>query len=117
MFLEYVGSTVPVMKPDRSVRFCGDYQSTINTEEKLGDYFLLNIEALLASLQGGVKFTKLGLKQAYLQLLLNEKRSGISNVKHSQSFILFKKLQFKGYLATGIFHRAIKRILGKHKKN
>ena len=91
MFLEYAARIVPVMKPDRWVRFCGDYQSTINTKAKLSDYFLLSIEDLLASLQGGVKFTKLGLKQAYLQLLLNEKRSGISDVKHSQSFILFKK--------------------------
>ena len=91
MFLEYAARIVPVMKPDRSVRFCGDYQSTINTKVKLSDYFLLSIEELLASLQGGVKFTKLGLKQAYLQLLLNEKRSGICNVKHSQNFILFKK--------------------------
>lgn len=61
------------MKPNGSAKLYGDYNSTIKTEAKLGNYTISNTEDLLASLHSGLKFVKLDLKQAYLQLLSHEK--------------------------------------------
>ena len=72
-FLEWATPIVPVMKPNGSAKLCGDYNSTIKTEAKLGNYTIPNTEDLLASLHSGLKFVKLDLKQAYLQLLSHEK--------------------------------------------
>ena len=50
---------VSVLKPDRSVRICGDFKVTVNPLAKLDCYTIPCIEDLLATLGGGKSFTKL----------------------------------------------------------
>jgi len=64
---------VPVVKPDGSIRLCGDYNVTINQAAQTDTYPLPKIEDLLASLSGGKFFTKVDLAyRAYQQILLEE---------------------------------------------
>ena len=64
-FSECAAPSVPILKPDDSIRICGDYKSTVNKVSKLGSYPIPKVEDLLATLGGGEKFTKLDMSQAY----------------------------------------------------
>ena len=74
---EWAESIVPVVKQDSSVRICGDNKLTANRVITLESYRIPRIEELFVSLSGDVKFSKLDLKNAYLQLELQKNRSSI----------------------------------------
>ena len=69
---EWAASIVPIIKSDNTVRICGDFKVTINAVSKLDRYPIPKIEDLLARLSGGRSYTKLDLKEAYQQLLLDK---------------------------------------------
>ena len=56
----------------QNVRICGDFNLTVNKASRLDTYQLPRIDDLYASLAGGQSFTKLYLKNAYLQIELEE---------------------------------------------
>src|SRR5436190_2390360 len=62
---------VPVIKSNGTIRICGDYKTTLNPFLEIDRHPIPRIEDLFASLQGGVKFTKLDLSSAYQQLRLD----------------------------------------------
>ncbi|KRZ83327.1 Uncharacterized protein T08_15038 [Trichinella sp. T8] len=64
---------VTPMKPDGSVRICGDYKCTINKALLKHAYPVPAVSHLLASLAGGKVFAKLDLAQAYQQLVVDKK--------------------------------------------
>ena len=59
------------MKPDNSIRICGDYKTTINKASKLDTYPLPKVDDLFSSLAGGKSFTKMDLSHAYQQVQLD----------------------------------------------
>ena len=63
---------VPIKKKDGSIRLCGDYKITINRETIMETYPLPKVDDLLASLSGGAAFSKLDLKHAYQQVVLDD---------------------------------------------
>ena len=63
----------PIIKPDGSIRICGDYKQTINRASDCDKYPIPRTEDLFASLGGGESFTKLDLSNAYQQLVLSLK--------------------------------------------
>ncbi|XP_060810048.1 uncharacterized protein K02A2.6-like [Amyelois transitella] len=62
---------VPVVKSNGEIRICGDYKITINPKLKRDHYPLPRIEELLANLSNGDEFTKIDLRHAYEQVLLD----------------------------------------------
>ena len=48
---------MPIVKPDGSIRICGDYKTTVNQVSKLDSYPIPKVEDFLATLGGGEKFT------------------------------------------------------------
>ena len=71
-YAEWAAPVVPVLKPDDTVRLCGDYKLTVNQISKLEQYPIPRIEDLFAILSGGQKFTMLDLSHAYHQIPLDE---------------------------------------------
>ena len=69
---EWAAPVVPVLKPDGTVRLCGDYRLTINRAAKPDTYPLPRVEDLFATLAGGKSFSKLDLAHAYSQIPLAE---------------------------------------------
>ncbi|XP_065087039.1 uncharacterized protein K02A2.6-like [Ochlerotatus camptorhynchus] len=59
---------VPVKKSQNRVRICGDYKQTVNPNLVVDKHPLPTVDELFASLAGGMKFSKIDLVQAYLQL-------------------------------------------------
>ena len=83
------------MKPNGSVRICGDYKCTVNQASKLDKYPIPKTEDLLATLGGGNKFTKLDMSQAYQQLLLNEESKTFTTINtHNLGLFLYNRLPF-----------------------
>ena len=71
-YCDWAAPIVPVSKPSGSIRICGDFKVTINPWLKVPDYPFPTVDELFATLNGGEKFTKLDLSQAYQQMELDE---------------------------------------------
>ena len=71
-YAEWAAPVVAVLKSDRkSVRLCGDFRMTVNPVAKLHRHPIPRVEDLFSTLQGGKRFTKLDLSQAYQQIPLH----------------------------------------------
>lgn len=56
---------VPILKADGTVRICGDYKVTLNPFLEDCNHPIPRIDELLSQLQGGYKFSKIDLRDAY----------------------------------------------------
>ena len=56
------------MKKNGAVRICWDFEVTINSQLKVEQYPLPKIEDIFANLAGRKQFSKIDLKNAYLQM-------------------------------------------------
>ena len=61
-----------VQKADGQIRICGDFKRTINPFINTEQYPLPGPHDLFEKMQGGETFSKLDLKNAYLQMELDE---------------------------------------------
>ena len=100
---------VPVLKPDGSVRICGDFKLTANVATKLETYPLPRINDLFTSLAGGQHFSKLDLSHAYLQLPLAEESQPIVTV--NTRLYRYQRLPFGVSSAPAVFQRTMETLL------
>ena len=107
-FSEWAMPIVPVLKPDRSVRICGDFKVTVNPVTKLDRY---PIEDLLATLGGGKSFTKLDMSQAYQQVELEESSKKYTVINTHKGLFEYTRLPFGISSAPGIFQRVMEGLL------
>ena len=63
---EWADPIVTPVKKDVSVRVCGDFKVTINSQLEVDEYPLPRIADIYASLGGGTLFSVLDLRHAYL---------------------------------------------------
>ena len=70
-YSEWAAPIVAVVKPDNSIRLCGDYKATVNSVLEVDQHPLPNPEALFVTLSGGKKCSTLNLSRAYQQILLD----------------------------------------------
>ena len=71
---------VAVMKPDVSVRVCGDYKVSLNFCLEVNQHPLPLIEECFQAMNGGKKFTKLDQSQASNQVQLEERANSIGTL-------------------------------------
>lgn len=110
-FSEWAAPIVPVVKPDGSVRICGDYKVTVNQVSKLDNYPIPKTEDLLATLGGSQKFTKLDMSQAYQQLLLEEESKLYTTINTHKGLYKYNRLPFGISSSPGIFQRTMENLL------
>lgn len=73
-------------KRDESVRVCGNFKVTINPVLEAEQYPLPHIDDLFTCLAGGKKFSKIDLKQAYLQMHVDEKSRELLTINTHKAF-------------------------------
>ena len=85
---------VIVRKPGGKVRVCGDFKVTINPLLKTDIYPLPNPQELFQALNGGCRFTKLDLANAYLQVELNEESKKMVVINTHKGLYRYRHLPF-----------------------
>lgn len=109
---EWAAPVVTIVKPDKkSVRLCGSYDLTVNQASRLEQYPLPRTEELLTQLSGGRSFTKLDLKEAYLQLPLHEDSRKYMVVNTPKGLYAPTKLQYGVASAPAICQRYMENLL------
>ena len=97
---------IAVLKADKkSVRLCGDLKVTVNPVAKLDRYPVPKVEDLFATLSGGKLFTKLDLRHAYQQLLLDDDSKKYVVVNTTKGLFQYTRLPYGISSAPGIFQR------------
>ena len=111
-FADWAAPIVPVLKGNgQNVRICGDFKLTVNKASRLDTYPLPRIDYLYASLAGGQSFTKLDLKNAYLQIELEEESKKFVTIKTSRGLFQYNRLPFGVSSSPAIFQRVIDNVL------
>ena len=103
---------VAVLKSDqKSVRLCGDFKVTVNPVAKLDHYPVPKVEDLFATLSNGKLFTKLDLRQAYQQLMLDDESKKYVVIKTTKGLFQYTRLAYGISSAPGIFQRKMGHLL------
>ena len=110
-FSDWAAPIVPIVKPDGSIRICGDYKTTVNRVAKLDPYPIPRIEDLFASLSGGKLFSKLDLAHAYQQIPLDDASKPFVVINTHKGLFQYNRLPFGVASAPAIFQRAMESIL------
>ena len=110
-YSEWAAPIVPVVKPDKSIRICGDYKVTVNSVLEVDQHPLPNPEQLIVKLSEGEKFTKLDLSQAYQQILLDEDSIEYVTINTHKGLYRPTRLPFGVASASAIFQSKIEQVL------
>ena len=110
-YSEWAAPIVPVLKPDKSVRICGDYKLTVNKAAKTDKYPIPKAEDIFATLAGGEKFSKLDLTHAYQQVHLDDKSKEYVVINTHKGLYRYNRLPFGVSSAPGIFQRIMENLL------
>ena len=106
-FTDWASPIVPVMKPDGSVRICGDFKVTINRVTKIERYPIPRIEELFVSLAGGRQFSKLD----FLQIPLDNASRRLVMITTHKGLFEYTRLPFGIASAPSIFQRIMENLL------
>ena len=108
---EWATPIVPVLKPDNTVRICGDYKITINPVLDAPEYPLPTAEEVFSKLSGGQKFSKLDLSHVYQQILLDKESRKYVTINTYLGLYRYTRLPFGAVAAPAIFQRSMDQIL------
>ena len=107
----WAAAIVPVLKPNGTVRICGDYKLTVNRAARLDSYPIPNLQDLFSRLNGGCIFSKLDMSQAYAQLCLDDDSKKYTVINTNRGLFQYNRLSFGISSAPGIFQRAMEELL------
>ena len=110
-FSSWAAPIVPVLKPDDSVRICGDYRVTVNSVLQADTYPLPRIEDLFSKLTGGTIFSKLDLAHAYQQIALNEESRKLTTINTHKGLFQYNRLPFGITSTPSIFQCILETLL------
>ena len=111
-YSQWASGVVPVAKREtKDVRLCGDYQVTINPVLREDKYPLPHIEDIFAKMAGGKRFSKIDLKNAYLQMEVGEDSKKYLTIKTHKGLFKYNRLPFGIKTAPSIWQRAMEQTL------
>lgn len=108
---KWASPIVPVVKKDGRIRICGDFGVTINPVATVEKYPIPRIEDLWNVLAGGEKFTKLDLRDAYQQVVLDEASREYVTISTHMGLFQYTRLPFGVSSAPAIFQREMENLL------
>ena len=111
MHSEWATPIVPILKPDKKVRICGDFKVTINPALDVDRYPLPKLEELLATVSGGKWFSKLDLTNAYLQLALDEESQKLCTLNTHRGLYQYRRMPFGIASAPALFQKTMDSVL------
>ena len=109
-FSDWASPIVPVLKDDKSMRICGDFKY-VNTCIACEKYPLPRLEEIFAVVCKSKIFSKIDLKDAYLQLPIDEESQKLLVINTSKGLFKYKRLPFGVSSAPAIFQRFMSQLL------
>ena len=100
-----ITAVVPVPKPNGKIRLCGNYKLTVNPALEADQYLITKPEDLFTALTGGKKFSKLDLKEAYQQVVLEEESHKFVTINTHQ--ICYTQVPFGILSAPSMFQKVM----------
>ena len=108
---EWAAPVVAVPKGNGQLRLCGDYKVTVNPVLMVDKYPLPKPEDLMTHLAGGLKFSKLDLSQAYLQIVLDQESRKYVTINTQKGLYRYTRVPFGIASAPALFQRTMDTIL------
>ncbi|EPB74349.1 zinc knuckle [Ancylostoma ceylanicum] len=96
---------VVVPKPGGKIRLCGDYKVTINPQLDINQYPLPKPDDLFHMLNGGTKFSKMDLSDAYMQVELEEESRKYTTINTHKGLFEYTRVPFGVAPAPAIFSK------------
>ncbi|XP_037943047.1 uncharacterized protein K02A2.6-like [Teleopsis dalmanni] len=110
-FSEWATPVVPIIKPDGSIRICGDYKCRVNQMLCKETYPLPTNTEVLAELANCKGFTKLDLDRSYTQVKADQESARILTLNTHRGLFEVTRLPFGISTAPGIFQRVMEGVL------
>ncbi|XP_053968616.1 uncharacterized protein K02A2.6-like [Anastrepha ludens] len=110
-FSQWASPIVLVPKPDGSVRICGDFKQAVNAQIDIEQYPLPTRESLFHAIRCGQNFSKIDLKDAYLQMELDDDSKAIMVVNTPLGLYQYQRLPYGIASATAIFQRYLEQLI------
>uniref|UniRef100_A0A914W0Y7 Reverse transcriptase domain-containing protein n=1 Tax=Plectus sambesii TaxID=2011161 RepID=A0A914W0Y7_9BILA len=107
----FAAPMVVVPKPNNKVRICGDFKVTINPQIDVDEHPIPTVDELFLKLNGGEKFTKLDLADAYLQIELEEESKNLVVINTPLGLFRYNCMPFSISSAPAIFQRVMDELL------
>ncbi len=98
---------VIVKKRDGKIRMCGDFKSTVNAQLMVEQFPIPRAEELFQKLAGGQRFSKIDLRDAYLQIPLDEESANLLVINTPFGLYRYNRLPFGVASAAAIFQRCL----------
>ena len=108
---EWATPIVPVPKANGDIHLCGDYKVTVNPMLETEQYPLPRINDLFASLSGGQHFSKIDLKNAYLQIEMNEESKKLLTINTHRGLFRYNRLVFAIASSPTIFQKTFEQVM------
>ena len=108
---QFASPIVPVLKPDSTVRICGDYKSTLNINLETKQYPLPTVDECFHPMRGGKQFSKLDIRQAYNHLALREADKKLTTINTTKGLLIWNRLPYGVSSATAIFQQTMDSVL------
>ena len=110
-YSEWATPIVPVIKPNGNVRVCGDFKVTVNPVLEVDRYPLPRTEDIFASLSEGQMFSKIDLKDAYLQIEVDDSTKELLTINTHKGLFRYTRLAYGTASAPAIFQRTIEQVM------
>lgn len=110
-YSDHATPIVPVVKPNGSIRICGDYKVTTNQMIDADKYPLPRAEDIFAKLANCTIFSRLDMKDAYNQLELDEPSKKFVVINTTKGLFSYNRLPFGIASASAIFQKEMETLL------
>ena len=110
-YSDWATPIVVVQKPNGKVRICGDYRATVNPCLYVQQHPIPRIEELFAKLQGGVQFSNLDIRDAYLQIELDDETKQLLVINTHKGLYRYNRLCFGPSPAPAIFQKCVDNLV------
>ena len=102
---------VCVPKTDGTVRICGDYKGTVNPAIQTEQFPIPTLEEIRGRVSSWKKFTKIDLRSAYQQLILDEESQKLCTINTHKGLFRYTRLPFGISSSPAIWQRFIEQVL------
>ena len=110
-YSEWAAPIVPVLKPDKkSMRICADFKY-VNKFLEVDQYPLPKVDELLSVIGKGQFFSKVDLKDAYLQIPVDEEAQKVLVINTPKGLFRYNRLPFGLASSPAIFQRYMAQLM------